>query len=385
VSVPEMSTIAVELTLGGARAKIASSNRDFAEYAALHLAPLQPAPLEVEAPCVEATLRWHEGVPPKKRLAADRELLGLRRVDRDLYAGNGHLAWFRIDDLPGLHLRFTWDGDRLGVEGDYHYWVSRNPVWERVKRVVFQHRIPALRQRRFTTLLYYLVYYPCFWWLERHEGFHPMHAGGVEVNGEVMVFAGPSGVGKSTLATAVAAVPGARLLSDTFLLQRGTSVLPVREPLLLDEWSRAWLGQASELLQPIRWRYGLDRGGYHWPQERLSSGGPAAVVLFPHRAAQSYVRPLSPREAHGRISAGNVIVNDLRRYWAYAAVLEMLDSSPLMHERENELLALTAAVPSYEVGLDAGLSREDTVASLARLIPAQGPSSSSDRPLRAGR
>jgi hypothetical protein len=185
--------------------------------------------------------------------------------------------------------------------------------------------------------------------------------------------------------TALAASPGARLLSDTFLLQRGAALLPVREPLLLDAWSRAWLGQAAELLQPIDWHYGLDRTGYHWPQERLSSGGPAAVVLFPHRATQSYVRPLSPREAHGRISAGNVVVNDLRRYWAYAAVLEMLDARPLMHEREKELLTLTAAVPSYDVGLDAGLGREDTVANLIRLIPSQGPSSTSERPLRPGR
>jgi len=377
--------MAVELTLGGARARIISSNREFTDFAAVHLAPLQPAPLEVEEPRVEATLRWHEGPPPENRATAYPELRALPRIDRDLYAGDGKLAWFRVDDLPGLHLRFTWDGNRLQVEGDYYYWVSRNRVWEEVKRFVFQHRIPALRRRRFTTLLYYLVYYPCFWWLERHEGFHPIHAAGVEVSGEVVVLAGPSGVGKSTLSTALAALPGARLLSDTFLLQRGTSVLPVREPLLLDEWSRVWLGQAGELLQPIRWRYGLNRDGYHWPQGRLSSGGPVAVVVFPHRASQPYVRRLPPREAHGRISAGNVIVNDLRRYWAYAAVLEMLDSTPLMDERESEMLALTTAVPSYEVGLHAGLSREETVASLVALIPSQAAASATDRPPHAGR
>jgi hypothetical protein len=375
-----MTIVAVELTIGGARAKVASSNREFTDYAALHLAPLQPAPLEVEAPRVEATLRWHEGPPPTNRAAAYPEVTVLSRIDRDLYAGDGKLAWFRIDDLPGLYLRFAWDGNRLQVEGDYYYWLSRNPVWEQVKRFVFQRRLPALRRRRFTTLLYYLVYYPCFWWLERHEGLHPIHAAGVETNDEVVVLAGPSGVGKSTLAAALASLPGARLLSDTFLLQRGTSVLPVREPLLLDQWSRAWLEQASELLQPIHWRYCLDRDGYHWPQERLSSGGPVSVVLFPHRAARPYVRRLSPLEAHGRISAGNFIVNDLRRYWAYAAVLEMLDSSPLMHERENEILALTAVVPSYEVGLHAGLGREETVASLMALTPSQVAEAPATRP-----
>ena len=368
-----MTSQSISVELAGLRGEIASSFDDFVAYARLHLQPLI-APLAGEAP-ISATLRWHEGSPPP-RLEADPTLRDMERVDRDLYRGEGRLAWFRIDDMPGLQLRFEWDGERLRVEGDYYYWLSADRKRDALKRLVYRKRLPALRQRRFTTLLYYLLYYPCFWWLERHDRLHPMHAAGVEHDDGVVVLAGPSGVGKSTLSTGLASTDGAKLLSDTFLLHQGIVIRPVREPLLLDAWSRNWLGDGAALLRPIEWRYCLDRNGFHWPQERLSAGGPARLLLFPHRAPTHYVRPLSPTQAQGQIDAGNHIVNDLRRYWAFAAALEMLDASPLSAARAASLAALVREVPAYEVGLTKDMTRSQVAEVVAALdLGAHAPAS----------
>ncbi len=362
-----MSNGAIELQLAGVRARISSTYSAFNEYARVHLEPLRvSAEGEVS---VSATLRWHEG-PMPDRLAAHPELADMERVDRDLYRGKDRLAWFRIDDLPDLQLGFQWDGARLRVAGDFFYRLSKTRTRDRIKRWVYRRRLPMLRQRRFTTLLYYLVYYPCFWWLERQQDFHPIHAAGVELEGGIVVFAGPSGVGKSTLSTGLAASPGGRLLSDTFLLQRGPTVCAVPEPLLLDEWSRGWIGAGAALLRPIDWRYCLGRAGFHWPRERLSAGGRVRMLLFPHRSVDQYVRPISAAQAQGQIGAGNLVVNDLRRYWAYAAALEMLDPSPLGEAREAGLRTLAGGVPSYEIGLTRMLTRDEVAAMIARLADA---------------
>src|SRR6185295_12582171 len=98
-------------------------------------------------------------------------------------------------------------------------------------------------------------------------------------------------------------------------------------------------------------RYCLGREGYHLPAERLSPGGRAALLLFPHRASSYAVRALSADHARGRLRAGDLIVNDLRRYWAFAAVLELLDPHPLVSEREASLAELVTSVPVYEIGL----------------------------------
>jgi hypothetical protein len=343
---------AVSARLAGVDTAIESANEAFTQFAEWHLAPLQVAP--VETPRVRALLRWHEGAPPD-RLTARASLGKMDRVDRDLYRGDGELAWFRIDDLPDLQLRFAWDGERLRVEGDYYHRLSKTPGRDQMNRLLYRRRLPQLRRRRFTTLLYYLLYYPTFWLLER-QGWHPIHAGGVALPAGIAVFAGASGVGKSTTVTGLATTAGARLLSDTFLLHRGADLRAVPEPLLLDERSRAWLGQEARLLHRVAHRYCLGREGYHLPNERLCGSGRARVVLFPHRAPVHSVRRLPADHARGRLRAGDLIVNDLRRYWAFAAVLELLDPTPLVSQREASLAELIGSVPTYEIGLTADLS-----------------------------
>jgi hypothetical protein len=170
------------------------------------------------------------------------------------------------------------------------------------------------------------------------------------------------------LSTGLASTDGAKLLSDTFLLHDGTATRPVREPLLLDAWSRSWIGHGADLLRPIEWRYCLDRNGFHWPQRLLSAGGPARLLLFPRRALSHYVRPLPPAQAQGQIDAGNFIVNDLRRYWAFAAALEMLDPSPLGAARAASLAALVGEVPAYEVGLTEDMSRTQVAETIMALM-----------------
>lgn len=354
----------LEVQLAGVGATLAGDYVPFMEYAALHLEPLRTGGA---APArVRATLHWHEGAPPDR--ASYPELREMYRVDRDLYRNDRQLAWFRIDDLPDLHLRFEWDGETLDVRGDYFHRLSKRPVRDRLKRIIYHAELNDLRRRRFTTLLYYLVYYPCFWWLERERDLHPIHAAGVDVGRGVIVLAGPSGVGKSTLVAGVASSPAARLLSDTFLLHQGQHVYAVPEPLLLDGWSRDWLGAATESLRAIRHRYSLGRNGFLWRSDRLSDGGDVGLLLFPERAPRHYLRALTPEQACGRMRAGDLIVNDLRRYWAFAAATELLDPTPVVHAREVNLARLVAVTPTYEIGLTSAISCDQILELISALL-----------------
>ncbi|MGH7785599.1 MAG: hypothetical protein ACRERC_01970, partial [Candidatus Binatia bacterium] len=76
--------------------------------------------------------------------------------------------------------------------------------------------------------------------------------------------------------------------------------------------------------------------------------------------------------AQGRVRAGDLIVNDLRRYWAFAAVLEMLAPTPLVQLREQSLAELVAAVPAYEIGLEPSVSLADMRELVDGLLAAGG-------------
>jgi len=207
--------------------------------------------------------------------------------------------------------------------------------------------------------------------MEQTRGFHPIHAAAVLTEEGTVLLAGPSGVGKSTLAVALALTPGARLLADSFVVQRGREVIGVREPVLIDAWSRQWLGTCPEGLREIEWRYGLGRVGVHVTPAHTAAHGQAGLLLFPYRARAPHVRPLEGAEAYQRLSAVDMIINDLRRYWAFAAVLEQLAPGGLMARREAQIAALTAAVPCYEIGLTPALTRAAATAAILDLLRGQ--------------
>jgi len=366
-----MSAIVHRITgsLAGATFRFQTDAADLAAYATRHLAPLAAG--AVSDPAVTTTLTWHDCQPPIEH-SIERDMgAGIERVDRDIYTDGTTLHWFRVDDLRDLFLRLTWEDGRLDVHGDFYYRLGNSPLSDRIRRLRRWSQRAALRRRRFTTLLYYLVYYPCWWWLEHVRDIHPIHAAAVMTDVGAILLAGASGVGKSTLAVALAMSPGARLLSDSFVLHHDDDLWAVREPILLDAWSRRWLGNAAERLQSIDGAFGLTRRGYQLPSDRLSDGGRATIVLFPRRTSAPLVRRISSEQAHHRLSAADLIINDLRRYWAFAAVLEQLQLSGLGARRETHLARLVADVVCYDIGLTADMTSTAAVKAILSLTREQ--------------
>jgi hypothetical protein len=359
------SSVVVSGRLAGVTFRFETGAGDLAAYACAHLAPLvAPA---VPTPEVSATLTWHDGQPPAHRPPDPAQVAGLERVDRDIYTDGKRLCWFRVDDLRDLFLRFTWTEHRLTVHGDFYYRLGNSPFSDRVRQLRQWRRRGALRGRRFTTLLYYLVYYPCWWWLEQMRDLHPVHAAAVAMDAGVTLLAGASGVGKSTLAVALATTPGVRLLADSFVLHDGTAISGVQEPILLDAWSRHWLGDRMQNLQPIGGYFSLGRRGYQPPAHGAAGPGRAALLLFPRRSSQSYTRRISAEQARQRLSAGDLIINDLRRYWAFAAVLEQMAPAGLMAQREAHLQTLANTVPAYEIGISPDATSTAVIESIMQL------------------
>jgi len=364
----------LRVRIGAATVSVAADSAAFLDYARQHLAPLVAATDEApdDAPRIVARLRWHER-PPQPRGAMVGRLDDMERPDRDLYVGAGRIAWFRIDDFRQLVLQAHWDGSTLSVRGDYHFFLNRTTWRDRLRRVVEARALARRREKRFATLLYYLVYYPAMWWHETLADSHPLHAAGVAGERGAMVLAGASGVGKSTLTVALTAA-GGRPLSETFLLHRGRDMAAVPEPVLLDEWSRRWLDDGGATLAPMPGQFVFDRQGYHLPGHAAQA--PAVALVLPRRARPAGAAQISAAEAHRRISAGHQLVKDMRRYWAFAAAFEQLSADDtargLMERRERALAALTHDVPCWELRLGPELSRDQAIDILADICERSG-------------
>jgi len=306
---------------------------------------------------VEAHLEWIEGVPPKKEYAEVPP--GRMRLDRDIEIGKGEIAWSRIDDFSDLQLRFSLAENHLRLVGQHFFLLGRTPLRDQMKKTWYRKRLPTLRKKRFSTLLYYMIYYPSFWWLQR-QGLFPLHAGAVDLAGTGIVFCGLPGCGKSTLSLASLSLPGARLLSDNIIFFDREKVFSCPEPVLVDDQSLKLIGKGGSLLHPLGRRHVYDRSWYHVDPGRLVDHTIPRLFFFVGLGQKTTLRPLLGEEAYQRFDSANCIAQEMRRYLVYRSVLGLSANHLCKNGAHDRVLhALLSQGRCYEltVGWGDGLAK----------------------------
>jgi hypothetical protein len=367
------------IEMAGVKLRFRTDHADLAAYARLHLSPL-----EVESGDdvdIISELVWVEGLPPREPNTIFPEADSLDRIERDIYRGEGCIVLMRIDDFRDLKMRFVLDGRCLKVTGYYYFHLSKDPLRDAVKRTIYWRRLFIERQRKFTTLLYYLVYYPCLWWLETRRGIHPIHAGAVATSQGGILLAGAGGVGKSTLTVALTTLRGTRWLSDTFVLHDQNRLYAMIEPILLDHWSEQWVGEIGiEHLSDITEtrNYGYGRKAFHMDPNLRARSSEARLVLLPYRSARPTVKRLTAHECAAKIRAYYEITGDLRRYWVLSAALAFLEGhTALAEHRFAALRSLVSRIPCYEIGFARDARRDEVLEQVLAFLPERNESAPS--------
>lgn len=274
---------------------------------------------------IEAHVQWTEGASPRATYTPLPP--GWTRLDRDINIGGEKLAWTHIDDFKEFQLHFDLEENRLRLQGLYSFSLSLDPRRNRLKKALYWRRLVTLREKRFSTILYYTMYYPAFGRLER-RGLFPLHAAAVDLGGKGVVLCGLPGCGKSTLSLALLALPEARLLSDNIIFFDREQVFRCPEPVLVDDRSLQLIGEANSLLQGLGRHHVYGRVWCHLPAHRLVDQTVPRLWLFVGIGTQSRLRPLSFPEALQRFTAVNQIALEMRRYLVYRAVLGHLSPPP---------------------------------------------------------
>jgi hypothetical protein len=236
-----------------------------------------------------------------------------------------------------------------------------------IKKTWYRSSLSAFRQQRFSTILYYMIYYPVFWALQR-QGLCLLHAGAVDLAGTGIVFCGFPGCGKSTLSLGLLAVPGARLLSDNIIFYDREKVFSCPEPVLADERSLKLVANASSLLRSLGWQHGYGRSWHHVDSGRLVEQTVPRLFFFVGLGQKTAVRRLSREEACQRCDSANLIAKEIRRYLVYRSVLGLLNTASLQQNNMSTMRALLGQGQCYEltVGWGDGVQKAiDLVCTLA--------------------
>lgn len=242
-------------------------------------------------------------------------------------AGGGLRAvWSRIPDFPELELAYELSAGpspRLGVEAVCSYaprGLGRKLEYLRAARA------DRKRNRLFFKMMYYMVYYPMSWHLERTRGWGLLHGSAVAFpTGRAVLLAGMGGVGKSTLALSLLSHPGARMVSDNLLYHDEERIYACPEPVRLD--AQALAGMAEGGIEPER--SDLPATAHPKPTYRVGASrtvdaaGPSAV-FFLRFSSRSGVEPLPADRAAEMLAAGDALAREIKDYRPCAALLTML-------------------------------------------------------------
>jgi hypothetical protein len=349
---------AVSVAIQGIQVNFQSNLESLNAFAKSHFGETNTENLPAGENRIDSFLEWIEGAPPKQRHGEPAP--GKISLDRDIAISDGQIAWSRIDDFLNLHLRFFPEEHPFRLVGEHFFFLDSRAMRDQIKRKWHRNRVPTLRKKRFSTILYYMIYYPSFWRLEQ-RGLLPLHAAAVDVAGQGIVFCGLPGSGKSTLSLAALSLPATRLLSDNIIFYDTQAVYSCPEPVLVDDRSVELIGTASTVLQPLGSRHVFDRSWCHVGPERMAQKTAPRIFFFVGLGSDTAVRPLSVGEAYDRFTSANWIAKELRRYLVYRSVLALsgATSGCVKNGSQTPLGALLSRGQSYEltVGWSDGLGK----------------------------
>lgn len=337
------------LHLHGVGLELRSDNPRFLSYARRYLRDLV-AP-SVERAQIQVHLAWGRSIAPATAESLGRRLLwdGTRIVQTEVLA------------LPGLQIGAALDGDRLVVDAGYRFPSHRS----RLDHVL---QGQAGEARLFVTLIYFLVYFPLCWYLERERGWYLLHAAAVAYPSGGVLLAGLPGVGKSTFTLALLADPAVRLLADNLVFHDGKQVYAFPEPIHLDRRSRALLpdmggrlGAAGQAFSHGRYDYQLA------PADRADATCPRVIGVL-RLAPQTEIRAMSREVCLERLLAYDRLAKEVDEYSKQAAVFSLLAPQPgASRGRLEALECLLAKVDCYEIAVPSGVNLGPVAEQVSRL------------------
>lgn len=343
-------TTGLRCELHGVGLAVETDREDWLACARTYLSPLAAPPLLAppllapsRAPSIHVTLEWGKSLP-----AADLEPLG-RRV----WIGQNCLRLSEIRLVPGLQIQLGWEGDTLRVHAAFR-WPGRGARW-------LAALVPAARTRLYISLVYYLVYFPWGWWLERERGWSLLHAAGLRREDGGVILSGLPGCGKSTLVWAALSLPGWQLLSDNLLFADGRQIYACPEPLHVDARARALIESTPGGVQDTGRAFSHQREDFELLPERRATQAQVDRVIFLRRGRTGGIQPLDHEAAFRRLWVGDMLAQEWAAYEECAAAICHLVPQVGDPARRWANLERLAALPCCQVVVPDGEMLSDSV------------------------
>lgn len=305
-----MSDAALSFSLHGAVCHLESSYSFFLDYAGQTLAGLLEAKKPGTPPVITSRLHW-DSEPPGQWQAGTARYWGRR-----LLQCGERILQTEVLSVPGLQLEVSGTAAGLTLEAYYR------PV-ARMEKLA--HRLNHVSVRLMNALIYYLVYFPVFYYLEQSRGWRVLHAAGLSLPHGGCLLAGLPGSGKSTFALSLLASTQAQLLSDNLLLFDSRQIYACPETIHLSRESQDLLPvDTMNSLRSSGRSSSFNRREYILPGEWRAEKSYPRALFFVGLAENFTCQSVPAGVAVERLLAADQMAREVQAYTQFASPLRLV-------------------------------------------------------------
>ena len=273
------------------------------------------------------------------------------KISRNIWIGESQILITEIERFPGLKLRITLESHILMVDAFLED-TNPNSMRKLLKSWLVKNRYNHLK---YIGLVYYLIYLPFLYYMERFRNLFLIHAGAVEFQGQGIILAGLGGVGKSTFSLGSMNVASCKFLSDNIIFHNETTIYPLPEPIALDSSSKEFIGNAEKHLQPINIPSSHNRMYYHVRPDYCCSAAIPKSIFWLQWGEANEIKPLAKDDCIKGILKINLLAKELREYYILAAAIDLAFPQPLSSAAYIESLSsLISTLNCYTLQIKPG-------------------------------
>lgn len=247
------------------------------------------------------------------------------KISRSIWLGDSSVFISEIERFPGLSLKVREKNNKLHIDA----FLGERKL-KSFKRLL--HSLGTYKKEKLFKsigLVYYLIYFPYLYYLERFCDFYLLHAAAFEYKQKGIILSGLGGAGKSTFLLGTPSLDGCKILSDNLIFHDTEKIYPFPEPIALNPKSTNILGQTEKILIPTKIPSTHDRMYYQIKPEIFSRGAIPRYLFWLQLGNENKIVPLEKEVCIKNLLNINLLAKELREYYVLAAALDLAFSQSL--------------------------------------------------------
>jgi len=243
-----------------------------------------------------------------------------RQISRSVWVGNSSVFISEIERFPGLKLEARTEQNRLYV--DAFLTTINQPLVERIISYVRSKK--SFKEFQLIGLLYYIIFIPFFYYLERFRNLFLLHASAIKYHEKGVILSGLGGIGKSTFSLGTLLLKGCTFISDNLIFYDYQNIYSCPEPIALDTRSIDILKDVTKLLIPKRFEFTHGRMWYKIKQEAISSEAIPKYLFWLQCGNENKILPLDKDTCIRHLLNINLLAKEVREYYILAAAFDLV-------------------------------------------------------------